>query len=164
MRNLTNSPYIYFDKELQDEKNLICGANELDYHFVGVDLSTFEGLEYKDLVEVQAGDLCPLCGESKGGKLYFTKGIEAGHIFQLGTKYSSAMDATFLDESGKAQPFIMGCYGIGVSRLLSAIIEQHHDEKGMIWTQATAPFDVDIMVSNIKDSAQLEMGEKFIQL
>lgn len=160
LRNLTNSPYIYFDKELQDEKNLICGANELDYHFVGVDLSTFEGLEYKDLVEVQAGDLCPLCGESKGGKLYFTKGIEAGHIFQLGTKYSSAMDATFLDESGKAQPFIMGCYGIGVSRLLSAIIEQHHDEKGMIWTQATAPFDVDIMVSNIKDSAQLEMGEK----
>ncbi|MCI5969487.1 proline--tRNA ligase [Helicobacter sp.] len=160
LRNLTNSPYIYFDKELQDAKSLICGANALDYHFVGVDLSTFEGLEYKDLIEVQVGDLCPVCGVSKGGELYFTKGIEVGHIFQLGTKYSSVMDATFLDEMGKAQPFVMGCYGIGISRLLSAIIEQHHDEKGMLWTQATTPFSVDIMVSNIKDSAQLEMGEK----
>ncbi|MBX7490754.1 proline--tRNA ligase [Helicobacter turcicus] len=160
LRNLTGSPYIYFDNELQDAGNLICGANALDYHFVGVDLSTFEGIEYKDLVEVQAGDLCPMCGESNGGKLYFTRGIEVGHIFQLGTKYSSAMEATFLDEMGKAQPFIMGCYGIGVSRLLSAVIEQHHDERGMIWTSATAPFSVDIMVSNIKDSAQLAMGEK----
>lgn len=160
LRNLTKSPYIYFDNELYDTKSLICGANEIDYHFVGVDLSTFEGLEYRDLAEVQAGDLCPVCGESSGGKLYFTKGIEVGHIFQLGTKYSSAMGATFLDENGKAQPFIMGCYGIGVSRLLSAVIEQHHDEKGMIWTSETAPFSLNIIISNIKDSAQLEMGEK----
>ncbi|WP_299548409.1 proline--tRNA ligase [uncultured Helicobacter sp.] len=160
LRNLTGSPYIYFDNELYEAKHLICGANTLDYHFVGVDLSTFEGLEYRDLIEVQAGDLCPMCGKDKGGKLYFTKGIEVGHIFQLGTKYSSAMEATFLDENGKAQPFIMGCYGIGISRLLSAVIEQHHDEKGMIWTLETAPFSVDIMVSNIKDSMQLEMGEK----
>ena len=160
LRNLTNSPYIYFDSGLRDAKHLICGANMQDYHFVGVDLATFENLEYRDLVEVQAGDLCPMCGESKGGKLYWTKGIEVGHIFQLGTKYSRAMEATFLDENGKTQPFIMGCYGIGVSRLLSAVIEQHHDEKGMIWTQATAPFCVDIIVSNIKDCAQLEMGER----
>ena len=147
LRNLTSSPYIYFDKELENASNLICGANEVDYHFVGVDLSTFEGLEFKDLVEVKEGDFCPVC---KKGKLYFTKGIEAGHIFQLGTKYSSAMEATFLDEEGKAKPFIMGCYGIGISRLLSAIIEQHHDERGMIWTRASAPFCVHLIVSNIK--------------
>ena len=160
LRNLTQSPYIYFDKELENASNLICGANEADYHFVGVDLNTFEGLEFKDLVEIKEGDSCPIC---KKGKLYFTKGIEAGHIFQLGTKYSSAMEATFLDEDGKAQPFVMGCYGIGVSRLLSAIIEQHHDEKGMIWTQTTAPFCVHIIVSNVKDSAQLAMGEKIYE-
>ncbi len=168
LRNLTSSPYIYFDKELENAKNLICGANELDYHFVGVDLGTFESLEFKDLVEVQEGDLCPMCGDStkenfKGGKLFFTKGIEAGHIFQLGTKYSSAMEATFLDEEGKAQPLIMGCYGIGISRLLSAIIEQHHDEHGMIWTHSTAPFCVEIVVSNIKDTAQMQMGTKLYE-
>lgn len=164
LRNLTSSTYIYFDNELQGAKNLICGANELNYHFVGVDLNVFEGLEYRDLVEVQAGDLCPICGEKDGGKLYFTKGIEVGHIFQLGTKYSSAMEATFLDENGKAQPFVMGCYGIGVSRLLAAIIEQHHDEKGMLWTPASAPFCVEILVSNVKDLEQLQMGEKIYAL
>lgn len=160
LRNLTSSPYIYFDKELENANHLICGANEVDYHFVGVDLSTFEGLEFKDLVEVQEGDSCPIC---KKGKLYFTKGIEAGHIFQLGTKYSSAMEATFLDESGKAQPFIMGCYGIGVSRLLSAIIEQHHDERGMIWTRASAPFCIHLIISNIKEESQMQMGLKLYE-
>lgn len=168
LRNLTASPYIYFDKELENAKNLICGANELDYHFVGVDLGTFEGLEFRDLVEVQEGDLCPMCGDSekenfKGGKLFFTKGIEAGHIFQLGTKYSSAMEANFLDEEGKAQPLIMGCYGIGISRLLSAIIEQHHDERGMIWTHSTAPFGVEIIVSNIKDTEQMQIGTRLYE-
>lgn len=157
LRNITNSSYIYFDLELQDCANLICGANVADFHYVGVNLAEFEGLEYRDLVEVQQGDLCPICKE-KGGRLYFTKGIEVGHIFQLGTKYSSAMEATFLDESGKAKPFVMGCYGIGVSRILAAIIEQHHDEKGMIWTKNSAPFYVDIMVSNTKDEAQMQMA------
>ncbi|TLD89081.1 proline--tRNA ligase [Helicobacter sp. MIT 05-5294] len=168
LRNITSSPYIYFDKELENAKNLICGANEVDYHFVGVDLESFEGLEFKDLVEVQEGDLCPICGDLtkenfKGGKLYFTKGIEAGHIFQLGTKYSSAMEATFLDENGKAKPLIMGCYGIGISRLLSAIIEQHHDERGMIWTPTTAPFCVEIIVSNIKEESQMRFAEKLYE-
>ncbi len=157
LRNITGSNQIYFDNELKDEKNLICGANELDYHFVGVDLGTFEGLEYRDLLEVKEGDGCPKC---ESGKLYFTKGIEAGHIFQLGTKYSSAMEATFLDENGKAKPFIMGCYGIGVSRILAALIEQNHDKKGMIWTEATAPFKLQIIISNVKNNEQLEFGEK----
>ncbi|PZT48555.1 proline--tRNA ligase [Helicobacter valdiviensis] len=164
LRNLSNSPYIYFDEELKDAKGLICGANEPDYHFVGVDLGTFSNLEFKDLIEVQEGDLCQECAKSgKEGKLYFTKGIEAGHIFQLGTKYSKALGATFLDELGKAQPFIMGCYGIGVSRLVATIIEQHHDEKGMIWSKNTAPFSIDLIVSNLKDATQMEFATKIYE-
>lgn len=160
LRNLTQSPYIYFDLELQNAKNLICGANEEDYHFVGVDLSLFEGLEFRDLLEVKEGDSCKECQK---GKLYFTKGIEVGHIFQLGEKYSSAMGASFLDEEGKAKPFVMGCYGIGISRLLAAIIEQHHDDKGMKWTPTTAPFLLDIVVSNVKDLEQNELAEKIYE-
>ena len=160
LRNITQSPYIYFDEELKEGGNLICGANERDYHFVGVDLANFEGLEYKDLVEVKEGDICPKCQK---GALYFTKGIEVGHIFQLGDKYSKAMDATFLDENGKAKPFIMGCYGIGISRLLAAILEQHHDEKGMKWTKTTAPFALDIIVSNGKESEQMAFATKLYE-
>ncbi|MDE5603934.1 MAG: proline--tRNA ligase, partial [Helicobacter sp.] len=156
LRNITQSPYIYFDKELEDAKNLIMGANEEGYHFVGVDLSLCEGLEFKDLIEVKEGDLCPKCGDSQKGELYFTQGIEIGHIFQLGDKYSSAFEAFFLDETGKSKPFLMGCYGIGVSRLLGAIIEQHYDDRGMQWSKAIAPFTLDIIVSNTKDSYQME--------
>ncbi|MDA3968021.1 MULTISPECIES: proline--tRNA ligase [Helicobacter] len=156
LRNITNSKHIYFDNELNGAKNMICGANELDYHFVGVDLNLFEDLEFKDLLEVKEGNVCPRCD---GGKLYFTKGIEVGHIFQLGDKYSKAMSATFLDENGKTKPYIMGCYGIGISRLIAAIIEQHHDEVGIKWTKNTAPFMVDIIISNIKDENQRNIGE-----
>ncbi|WP_419777431.1 proline--tRNA ligase [Malaciobacter marinus] len=144
---------VLFDKELEGENNIVCGANEVDYHLSGVDLNKFD-LEFADLIEVKEGDLCACCG----GKLSHTKGIEAGHIFQLGTKYSSAMNATFLDSNGKAQPFIMGCYGIGVSRLVAAVIEQNHDEKGCIWTKATAPFMVDVIISNAKKDEELEAG------
>ncbi|WP_419782536.1 proline--tRNA ligase [Malaciobacter marinus] len=144
---------VLFDKELEGENSIVCGANEVDYHLSGVDLNKFD-LEFADLIEVKEGDLCACCG----GKLSHTKGIEAGHIFQLGTKYSSAMNATFLDSNGKAQPFIMGCYGIGVSRLVAAVIEQNHDEKGCIWTKATAPFMVDVIISNAKKDEELEAG------
>jgi prolyl-tRNA synthetase len=92
--------------------------------------------------------------------LRYTKGIEAGHIFQLGTRYSEPLAANFLDENGKSQPMVMGTYGIGVSRLLAAIIEQNHDENGCIWTKESAPFDLQIIVSNIKDEAQVDLGEK----
>ncbi|RYA24099.1 proline--tRNA ligase [Malaciobacter halophilus] len=144
---------VLFDRELEGENNIVCGANEVDYHLSGVDLNKFD-LEFADLIEVKEGDLCACCS----GKLSHTKGIEAGHIFQLGTKYSSAMNATFLDSNGKAQPFIMGCYGIGVSRLVAAVIEQNHDEKGCIWTKATAPFMVDVIISNAKKDEELEAG------
>ena len=144
------------DNEIKDEKGLACGANEINYHLKNTDLSTLENAKYFDLVAVQEGDSCSCCG----GALKYTKGIEAGHIFQLGTKYSAAMNANFLDENGKAKPFVMGCYGIGVSRLVAAVIEQNHDDKGCIWTKETAPFMVDIIVSNSKKEEESNAGEQ----
>jgi prolyl-tRNA synthetase len=105
---------------------------------------------------VQEGDSCLHCG----GALRYTKGIEVGHIFQLGTRYSEPLKAEYLDENGKAKPFVMGTYGIGVSRLLAAIIEQHHDEKGCIWTKESAPFALEIIVSNTKDEQQSALAEE----
>jgi prolyl-tRNA synthetase len=146
---------VVLDENLKDATDMICGANEAEYHLTGQSL---EGVDaaYADLVAVQEGDQCPHCN----GTLRYTKGIEVGHIFQLGTRYSEPLGCTFLDENGKAQPMEMGTYGIGVSRLLAAIIEQHHDEKGCIWTKESAPFTLYIMVSNIKDEAQMALGEK----
>jgi len=145
---------LVMDNTLKDADSMISGANEKDYHFVG---NNFMGMEadFHDLVAVKEGDLCPHCA----GALRYTKGIEAGHIFQLGTQYSEPLGATFLDENGKSQPMVMGTYGIGVSRLLAAIIEQNHDEKGCIWTKASAPFDLQVIVSNSKDEAQMALGE-----
>jgi prolyl-tRNA synthetase len=146
---------VVFDNMLVDARSLICGANEQDYHLVGIDLKGYDG-EYGDIVAVQEGDVCSCCG----GVLRYTKGIEVGHIFQLGTQYSKPLKAEFLDENGKSKPFEMGTYGIGVSRLLAAIIEQHHDDKGCIWTKQSAPFAVTIIVSNIKDEDQLTFAEE----
>lgn len=140
----------YIDLELKEEKDLVCGANEEDYHWVGVSMFNFKDERYADLSEVKAGDTCACCGET----LYVTKGIEVGHIFQLGQKYAKAMGATFLDKNGKSQPFFMGCYGIGISRLVAVMIEASHDEKGCIWNKQTAPYLLDIIVSNMKDEAQ----------
>jgi len=113
------------------------------------------GANVEVAAEVKDGDLCTC-----GAPLRMTKGIEAGHIFQLGTKYSEALNATFLNEQGKAQAYEMGTYGIGVSRLLAGIIEQNHDDKGCIWTKESAPFDLQIIVSVIKDEEQVALGEK----
>jgi prolyl-tRNA synthetase len=146
---------VIFDMMLKDASHLICGANEKEYHLIGIDFKGYEG-EYKDIVAVQEGDSCRHCG----GALRYTKGIEVGHIFQLGTQYSKPLKAEFLDENGRSKPFEMGTYGIGVSRLLAAIIEQHHDDRGCIWTKESAPFAVTIIVSNIKDEAQMTLAEE----
>jgi len=146
----------YIDLELKEAKNLICGANETDFHMVGVSMFNFNDDRYKDLASVKAGDTCACCG----GELGVTKGIEVGHIFQLGQKYAKAMGATFLDKNGKAQPFYMGCYGIGVSRLVAVMIESSHDEKGCIWNKQTAPYLLDIIVSNAKDEAQSSYADE----
>jgi prolyl-tRNA synthetase len=144
------------DNELKNAKNLVCGANEKDYHFIGADFGVISEVAYfADIAEVNEGDTCPHCD----GILSFRKGIEVGHIFKLGTTYSQALKAEFLDENGKAQPFVMGTYGMGVSRLVASVIEQHHDESGCIWTKQTAPYMVNIMISNIKDEAQVQAGE-----
>ncbi len=146
---------VIYDNSLRNATSMICGANEEDYHLVG---NSFKGIEanFYDLVTVQEGDLCSCCEKP----LRYTKGIESGHIFQLGTQYSEPLGATFLDENGKAKPMVMGTYGIGVSRLLAAIIEQNHDDKGCIWTKESAPFSLQITISNIKNEEQVALGEK----
>ena len=150
---------VVVDSELENSQSMVCGGNEENFHFINVDLKVIENIKYFDLIAVKEEDTCACCG----GKLSYTKGIEAGHIFQLGDKYSKAMNATFLDENGKAKPFIMGCYGVGVSRLVAAVIEQNHDEKGCIWTKSTTPFMVDIIVSNSKNEDEKNMGEKIYE-
>jgi len=148
------------DNELKNATNMILGANEVDYHYVGADLSIISDVAYfADISEVNEGDSCPHCD----GTLSFTKGIEVGHIFKLGTTYSEALKAEYLDENGKAQPFIMGTYGMGISRLVASVIEQHHDENGCIWTKATAPYMVNIMISNIKDEMQVKVAEELYE-
>ncbi len=149
----------YFDKTLENAASMICGANEADYHYVGVTLSVLENADFSDLAEVKEGDGCPYCD----GTLSYTKGIEVGHIFKLGTTYSKALKAEFLNEKGQSEPFVMGTYGMGVSRLVAAVIEQHHDENGCKWTRATAPYALNIMVSNVKDDAQAALGESLYE-
>ena len=135
---------------------MMCGANEIDYHYVGVDFSVMKDAEFTDLAEVSEGDGCPHCN----GTLGFTKGIEVGHIFKLGTTYSKVLKAEFLNEKGQAEPFIMGTYGMGISRLVAAVVEQHNDDSGCIWTKETAPYLVNVMISNIKDEEQVAYGEE----
>ncbi len=146
------------DCELENSEKMICGANEKDYHIVGFDFVALN-VEYKDLIEVQQGDSCKNCG----GQLKISKGIEVGHIFQLGTQYSKSLNANFLDQNGKSTPFVMGTYGIGISRLMAVMIEQNHDDKGMIWNPQTAPYQLDIIISNIKDKEQFEFANNIYE-
>jgi len=127
--------------------------------FLGAGDEAQKDMVFTDVKDIKGDDLCPQCG----GKLSLTKGIEVGHIFKLGTTYSAALKAEFLDENGKAQPFIMGTYGMGVSRLVAAVIEQNHDENGCIWTKETAPYMANILISNVKDSRQVELGEELYE-
>ena len=122
------------------------------------DEEKIDAFNEKSYEELQTNNIDEKC--SCGGNLSFKKGIEVGHIFQLGTKYSEALQANFNDENGKPKPFEMATFGIGVSRLVASVIEQNHDESGCIWTKETAPYMVNIMISNIKDDAQNELGEE----
>jgi len=148
---------IIVDSRITKMKNLIVGGNETDYHIKNVNYGRdFEGEIVEDLLLVEEGDICPKCGKS----LKMDRGIEVGNIFQLGTKYSESLNAKFLDENGKEKPFIMGSYGVGVSRSVAAIVEQHHDEHGIIWPLAVAPYHVIITVVNSKNEEQIQLGEK----
>lgn len=144
------------DKELT-EGAWVCGANEEDMHWLHVVYGRdFQAEVAEDLQMVQEGDLCPLCGKP----LHFARGIEVGNIFQLGTKYSEALEAYFLDESGKQAPFVMGSYGVGITRAISAVIEQNHDEKGICWPLSVAPYSVMITIMNIRDEQQMCLADK----
>lgn len=144
------------DLTAKEMKNFVIGANETDKHFVGVNWSDLDTPVFADIRLVEKGEKCPDCGEP----LYVTKGIEVGNIFQLGTKYSKAMNAVYLDENGKTQPFIMGCYGIGISRTAAAAVERHHDEWGIKWPVAIAPYHVDIVPVNIQDEEQMKVANE----
>ena len=140
-------------------KNFVIGANETDKHFTGVNWSDLKEPVFADIRLVEKGEKCPDCGEP----LYVTKGIEVGNIFQLGTKYSKAMNAVFLDENGKTQPFIMGCYGIGISRTAAAAVERHHDEHGIKWPVAIAPYHVDIVPVNVQNELQTKVADEIYE-
>jgi len=130
------------DRSLQESAAWIVGANEDGYHLTGAAPGRdFAVDEWADLVVAEPGDGCPVCG----GQLQAARGIEVSQVFQLGTKYSSAMGATYTDESGAEQPFIMGCYGVGITRSLAAVVEQHHDERGIIWPVSVAPAEVAVL-------------------
>ncbi|MDU7298149.1 MAG: proline--tRNA ligase [Finegoldia magna] len=151
---------IIIDSRVTQMKNFVVGANEENYHIKNVNYGDdFEGEIVEDLLMVQEGDIDP---ETKS-PLKFKRGIEVGNIFQLGQKYSKSMNATFLDENGKEQFFWMGSYGIGVTRSVSAIVEQNHDDKGMIWPLVVAPYHVIITIVNTKNDEQNTLAEKLYE-
>ena len=144
------------DNAIKSIRNGVAGANEDGFHFINVNPERdFAINSYEDIRFSQEGDPSP----DGQGVIKFAEGIEVGHIFKLGTEYSAKMNATFLDENGKAQPFIMGCYGIGVSRILAAVAENFQDEKGFTWPTQLAPFDVHLVPVNTKDEAQMQLAD-----
>lgn len=152
---------ILADLDVENMANASVGANEDGFHYLNANLGRdFSVTHFADLRTVQEGEISP---DGKG-RLKFTRGIEIGHIFKLGTRYSKDLDAVVLDENGRQLPIIMGCYGIGVSRLLSAIVEQHSDENGIVWPRSIAPFDVHVIPVNVKKEEQVELSEKVTEL
>lgn len=142
---------VLVDEEVAQGKNFCCGANDEGYHLINVNYQRdFDG-EVGHFRLVEAGERCPQCG----GILQSARGIEVGQVFKLGTKYSISMEASYLDENGKANPFVMGCYGIGVGRTMAAAIEQNHDENGVVWPKAIAPFTVIIVPVSEKSERQM---------
>lgn len=145
------------DNSVMNMKNAVCGANQSDKHFRQVNPGRdFQPDIVADIRLIQEGDPCPRCNAA----VKTARGIEVGQVFKLFTKYSTALKATFLDENGKDQPMVMGCYGIGVSRTMAAAIEQNHDKNGIIWPVAIAPFQVAVIPVSSKDEAQMQFAEK----
>jgi prolyl-tRNA synthetase len=148
---------IVADHAVADVVNAVSGANKDDKHVVNLNVDRdWKPARYADIRLIRPGDNCPRCGKP----VSFHKGIEVGHVFKLGTKYSKAMDAGFLTEKGQKEPFIMGCYGIGVSRVVAAAIEQCHDDNGIIWPAALAPFQVAVLNLNASEPKLAEAAEK----
>ncbi len=149
------------DNSAAELKSFVCGSNSIDKHRKFMDWEKLGGLPKKvDIRNSKAGDSCV---HDPDQKLLERRGIEIGHIFQLGKKYSNALNATFTNEQGIEESFWMGCYGIGISRLAQAAVEQHHDESGIVWPIEIAPFEVIVVIANINDSNQQKLGEKIYQ-
>ena len=151
--------HVFVDASVMNVQNGVTGANEKDVHYKNVNPQRDfdkDAIVIGDFRMVKEGDPCPHCG----APMKMTRGIEAGQVFALGTKYSAAMGATFLDEQGKEQPLYMGCYGIGVGRTMAAAIEQNNDKDGIVWPRAIAPFEVIVAVVNAKKDDQLAYGEE----
>lgn len=148
---------VIVDAEVSKMKNIIVGANETEHHLKNINIGRdFNAAAVVDIRIITEGDKCPKCG----GEIKVAHGVEVGHIFKLGTKYSKALNCVYLDENGKEQPMIMGCYGIGVNRTMAAIIEQNNDENGIIWPISVAPYHAVVVPVNYKDQVQKEVSEK----
>lgn len=141
---------VVIDEEVLKMKNFCCGANKEGYHYINANVKDINYDIVADIVNVKEGDICPNCG----GKLYFKKGIEIGNTFKLGTKYSEALGLNYSDEFNKLKPVVMGSYGIGLGRCMAAVVEQHNDDKGIIWPDTIAPFKTSIVIVNTKDEIQ----------
>lgn len=147
---------LLIDEEVSHMNNFIIGANETGYHYENVNY----GRDFKgttgDFRKVVEGDKCPKCGEA----MTIARGVEVGHIFKLGTKYSENMGANFIDENGDTKPLIMGCYGIGVNRTMATVIEQNNDDNGIIWPLSIAPYQVIVVPAITKDEEQVRIAEE----
>lgn len=150
---------IIADHEVAQGRNLIVGANETDHHLLNVNIGRDFDAEVHDIRFIAAGDACPCCGKS----IILARGIEVGHIFKLGTKYSSALACNYSDEEGNERPMVMGSYGIGINRTMAAVIEQHHDENGIIWPMEIAPYHVIIVPVNVLDEKVMKIAEVMYQ-
>ena len=146
------------DASLRGARGMVTGANRGDEHLVGVDQTRdFPDVQFADLRQARAGDACPRC---EGGIFGGHRGIEVGHVFHLGTKYSEAMGATFLGADGQERPIEMGCYGLGITRTVAAAIEQHHDDAGIIWPAPLAPYGAHVVPVNATDATLRETAER----
>ena len=147
---------VIIDREVEGMKNFLIGANKTDYHFINTNLDDFKYDMVGDIRNISEDDVCPICGE----KLVFRHGIEVGNTFKLGTKYSESMGLFYSDENNELKPVFMGSYGIGIARIIAALVEQNHDENGIIFPEIVAPYDYSIVIVNIKDDIQVKIANE----
>lgn len=147
---------IIMDRQIEKMRNFIVGANHTNYHYTNVNLKDFKVDMVADIASVKDGDICPVCG----AQLQFTKGIEVGNTFKLGTKYAESLGLEYLDASNQLKPVVMGSYGIGLERCMAAVVEQHNDEHGILWPKAIAPFALAIVIVSMKDEEQVRVANE----
>lgn len=150
---------VIIDNEIMNMKNFCCGANKEGYHYINANLSDIKYDIAADIINIKEGDKCPCCG----GKIYFKKGIEVGNLFKLGTKYAEKLGLTYLDENNQEQVCTMGCYGIGIGRILASVVEQNNDESGIIFPTSIAPYEVSIIQIDMNDEKQSEVANKIYE-